>query len=127
MQRPDFDPLSDFSPEAIPGEALADLRRLVVSRVLSSAPEFGGWLHHWIDTEQAIRAGVAQRTLRHGVAMPPAGQWSNRDLGQALRALNVLSFLQMPLMLGLFVDRLALGLGEEAARRLEIQGGKETQ
>ena len=115
-----FQPIIDT--RLIDDQAIVRFRRLAVNRVLDSAPVFGGWLRRWCETEEYWRAtDPDNRPAQHVVALPPAGNWTDKELGKALRAITALSLIPMHVSLDSFLDRLTLAIAEEAAARLEKQ------
>ena len=116
-----FLPTVSFDPAVISDAALAELRQIALRRVMPLAGEFGTWLHHWCDHEQALRqSGVARgKTMtKHDLASPPVAQWSDGDVGQALVAVTTLSYALEDIAAGGLVDRLVLVISEQAAARL---------
>ena len=108
-----------FHPRAVPDAELVRLRKLTVESILPQSGELGQWLHAWIDTEQACRTtDPGSRPRRHLTALPPATEWSDRQLGLALKASTTLSYLTLDGSLSDFVDRVAVCLAEVAANRL---------
>jgi hypothetical protein len=114
-----------FHPRAVPNEALASLRKLTVKTIMPQSPEFGQWLHSWVDCEQAWRkTDPGNRPKKHLVGLPPANTWDDRQLGLALRASTVLSYLALDGSLSDFVDRIVLAIAEVAAERLVSHGAQ---
>lgn len=105
---------------AIPDDALVRFRKLAVENVLNLAPTFGEWLRQWCQCEELCRKQTPDsRPRQHVIALPPCLDWSDRDVGQALRAATALSYIELHVCFSDFVDRIVLGLSEEAAGRLE--------
>jgi hypothetical protein len=118
-----FGPAVDFDPAAIGDAALAELRQLTVRRVLPDAGEFGTWLHRWCDAEQARRQRGARNLVKHDLALPPAPEWSDAQVADALAAVTTLSYSVTDSAIGQMVDRLVLVIADEAAARLKAKGG----
>jgi hypothetical protein len=116
-----FAPSIEFDASSISDNALADLRGLVVRRVLPAAGAFGSWLHNWCDAEQSRRqrGGEPFVRVKHDLAMPPAPTWTNAELGEALEVVNRLSYAVTDASVGQLVDRLVLVITGEAASRLK--------
>jgi len=108
-----------IDPREIPDSAIAWLRDCVVKSILPEAPVFATWLHNWLDTEAYWRrTDPPNRPKRHLQALPPAAEWSDKDLGLALKAAAKLSYIEMDASLSDLVDRLALCLSEAAGNLL---------
>jgi hypothetical protein len=105
---------------AIPNEELVRFRKLAVESVMEAAPTFGEWLRKWCETEELWRRQNPQnRPAKHLIALPPACEWTNRELSQALRAVTNLSYIPQHGTFDTFIDRIVLVVTEEAADRLE--------
>jgi len=106
-------PPVQFDPRRLTDETLAALRRLTTDRIDGMAPRFGEWLYRWCDAEAYWRSTDAEhRPARHALAVPPAAEWSTADLVDALHATICMEFLAQPEAVGVFLDRLRLGLAE---------------
>ena len=115
-----FQPFIDS--REIPDDALVRFRRLAVTRVLDVSPVFGEWLRKWCETEELWRRqNPDNRPARHVVALPPAHEWNNRELAQALRAATALSYIPLHGSFDSFVDRIIVAISEAAAARLELE------
>ena len=109
-----------IDPTQIPDETLTRFRKLAVTRVLPIAPRFGEWLVEWIGSEQYHRqADPDHRHKTHLLALPLCSDWTDKEIGQTLRAVTILSSIPMHGSLDAFLDRLTLAVGEVAADRLE--------
>jgi hypothetical protein len=114
------DPDIGFDPRLIPDRALAEFRRLSLSKVIEASPEFGEWLHGWLDVEQFWRGtDPHKRPAGHLVALPPVDRWTDAQLGRALRAVHVLGYQPAPESFAWFIDRCILAVVAIAAERLE--------
>lgn len=110
-----------IDPRLIADEALADLRRLTVSRVIPFAGRFGEWLHGWLDTEQARRITTPETaTVGHCLALPTnLASWSDREVGEGMVAATRLScYCTHDPQLGLLLDRVCEVFAGEACVRL---------
>jgi hypothetical protein len=121
-------PTIEFEPAMMPDEELANLRRTCVRCVLPAAPMFGTWLHNWIDREQAKRTRGeirGEQMTKHDLALPPAVEWSDAELGRALKASAALWLTgeEISIVTGMFLDRITLLICEIAAERLEKRDG----
>ena len=109
-----------IDPRHIPDETLVRLRRLAVDKVLPIAPRFAQWLIEWCGAEAYHRQrDPDHRRAVHLLALPLISDWSDREIGQTLRAVTLLSLIPMHGSLDDFLDRLTLVIGEVAADRLE--------
>ena len=112
-------PETRFDPRIIEDIALKNLRELALKTVTETSPTFGEWLRKWCETEQYWRTtNPDHRPVKHAIALPPVHTWTNKELGQALRAVSVLSYIEQSEPVGSFVDRATLCVVEEAASRL---------
>lgn len=106
--------------ESVTDEALAELRRLTVHKILAEAPVFGTWLHTWCDDEAARRyRGETHVLVKHDLALPPCPLWLDDDLADALVAVTTLSYVTTDAAVGALVDRWVLSIAEHAAQRLK--------
>lgn len=111
-----------IDPRKIPDETLTRFRRLVVEKILDLAPRFGEWLLKWIDAEQYHRQrDPSHRHAKHLLALPLCDGWTDKEIGQTLRAVTVLSLIPIHGSLDDFLDRLTLTIGEVAATKLETR------
>ena len=109
-----------IDPREIPDVTLARFRKLVVTKVLPLAPRFAEWLVSWCSAEEYHRRrDPKHRHVKHLLGLPLWGRWSNSEIGQALRAITILSLIPMHGSLDDLLDRLTLAISEEAADRLE--------
>lgn len=110
-----------IDPRLIHDEALADLRKLTVSRVMPMAGRFGTWLHGWLDGEQARRVTSPEvASVAHCLALPlDLGNWTNREIGEGLVAANRLSVhISGDVQIGHLLDRLSEAFCAHAFERL---------
>ena len=114
-------PTADFDPRRIEAEALIDLRKLCLARVIDTAPRFGEWLRRWLEAEELRRREMPDKArLSHAVAVPnDLPSWPNADVGDGLTAVAQLGFVVRDEALGLMMDRLSLVFAGEAQRRLK--------
>lgn len=110
-----------FDGRRIPDDALTHLRSLSLKNVSEPAPTFGEWLRKWCETEQYWRkTNPENRPTQHVLALPPAHEWTDKEVGQALRGATSLSYVVgFDAAVGELVDRIMLTISEEAATRLE--------
>jgi hypothetical protein len=114
---PEYEKYIDL--QTIPDDAISYLREFTLSRILPEAPAFGQWLHSWLDTEQFFRqTDPAKRPKNHMLCIPPVQDWNNEQLGRALSAVTMLSYMIPFESLGVIVDRLVLCVSQCAAERL---------
>jgi hypothetical protein len=108
-----------FDSRTIPDEVLTQFRRLAVQKVLPMAPTFGEWLRRWCEAEQyARKMHPDKRERMHWLGLPPLPDWTDREIGEALRGITIISLIDVHGSLSDFLDRLTLAISEEAADRL---------